>query len=125
MNELEVAGIVIADADQAMLRAYVRGGVSGADLFAHIAQFDDLSSYQNWLHNTLRARPSPDASDLSVELLVAEVAAGLRRRNAGMPAGSPQVSLAYQAAIALVRPLRLGSCAPSIAGLVDPASVAA
>lgn len=82
INGLEEGGVVVSASDEAMLRAYVRGTISGRDLLAQVAQFSDLSSYQDWLRGRVDESRQADAIEVSVEQLVREVESGLRRKSA-------------------------------------------
>lgn len=125
MNELEAEGVVISEADQAMLCAYVKGTVSGADLLAHAVQFCDLSSYQSWLCSNFEGAYSAMSSEVSIEQLMAEMASSLRHRSVVTSTRSVQAPWTHQTAAELLKPFRLGARAPSIVGLVDPSSVTA
>jgi len=125
MNELEAEGVVISEADQAMLCAYVKGTVSGTDLLAHAVQFCDLSSYQSWLCGNFGGAYPTMSSEVSIEQLVAEMASSLRHRSAETSTRPVQASWAHRTAAELLKPFRLGARVTSIVGLVDPSPVTA
>lgn len=73
INELEAEGIIVDVDDEAMLRAYVRGDIGERDLLSHVCQFQDLTSYQQWLQQELMADAAVRRSTTSVEQLVHKV----------------------------------------------------
>lgn len=123
INDLEDEGIAVSASDEAMLRAYVRGTISGPDLLTHATQFDDLSSYQDWLHSRLSDASQANASEVSVEQLVREVEIGLRRGSERRHAEGGNTPVVYQAVTALLRPFRLGVGVLSSFGRVDSPSM--
>lgn len=125
INELEAEGVVISEAVQAMLCAYVKGSVSGADLLAHAVQFCDLSSYQSWLSSNFGGAYPTMSSEVSIEQLVAEMASSLRHRSAETSTRPVQTPWAHRHAAELLKPYRLGRRVPSIVGLIDPSPVTA
>ena len=125
MNELEAEGVVISEADQAMLRAYVKGSVSGADLLAHAVQFCDLSSYQSWLCGNFGGSYPAMSSEVSIEQLVTEMASSLRHRSVETSTRPVQAHWAHRTAAELLKPFGLGARMSSIVGLVDPSPVTA
>jgi len=102
INSLEEEGIVVSESDEAMLRAYVRGTISGQDLLAHVAQFSDLSSYQDWLHGRLGESRLANATEVSVEQLVRELEIRFRRRNQAPQLEVDNARAGYGAVIALL-----------------------
>jgi len=125
VNELEAEGVVISEADQAMLCAYVKGTVSGADLLAHAIQFCDLSSYQSWLCSNFGGGYPAMSSEVPIEQLIAEMASSLRHRSVETSTRSVRAPWTHRTTAELLKPFRLGARAPSIVGLVDPSSVTA
>jgi hypothetical protein len=125
MNELEAEGVIISEADQAMLCAYVKGAVSGADLLAHAVQFRDLSSYQRWLCSNFGGTYPAMSSEVSIEQLLAEMASSLRYRSVESSTRSVQPPWTHRTATELLKPFRLGARAPSTVDLGAPSSVTA
>lgn len=112
VNDLEHEGVVISPADEAMLRALVMGLISGSDLLAHAIQFDDLSSYQDWLCSRLLEPTNASASEVSIEQLVREVADGFRRRHETSQAKYRQVPPVCEPVIAVLQRFYDGSYVP-------------
>jgi len=83
MHRLEAEGISICQSDSGMLGAYLRNEISGKDLLAHVCQFKDLSSYQQWLQQCFGPTATSIHSSVSIELLMREVEYGFRRKYCG------------------------------------------
>jgi len=81
LNTFIAEGIRIDRHDLTMIDAYVRGEVSGRDLLAHVCQFTTLTSYQEWLTMRVDRHASGLNTSVSVEQIVAEVEAGIRRKH--------------------------------------------
>ena len=80
LNAISREGVAIDHDDIVILDGYVRGVISGRDLLAHACQFEDLSSYQEWLKGRCAAISGRLHSDVSVEQIVDEVEAFIRRK---------------------------------------------
>jgi hypothetical protein len=80
VSRLESDGISICQSDNGMLGAYLRSEISGKDLLAHVCQFKDLSSYQQWLRQCFGPTAISIQYPVSIELLMREVEYGFRRK---------------------------------------------
>ena len=81
VRRLESDGISICQYDNGVLGAYLRSEISGKDLLAHVCQFKDLSSYQQWLHQCFGPTAISIQHPMSIELLMREVEYGFRRKH--------------------------------------------
>lgn len=80
LNTVVAEGIRIEHYDMTMINAYARGEVSGRDLLAHVCQFTTLTLYQEWLTMSFDKHGSGLNTSVSVEQIVAEVEAYIRRK---------------------------------------------
>lgn len=81
LNAVIAEGIGIEHYDMTMINAYARGEVAGRDLLAHVCQFTTLTSYQEWLTTSFDKQGSGLNTTVSVEQIVAEVEAYIRRKH--------------------------------------------
>lgn len=81
LNAVIAEGIRIDHRDMTMISAYARGEVSGQDLLAHVCQFTTLTSYQEWLKLSFDRHGGSLKASVSVEQIVAELEAFIRRKH--------------------------------------------
>lgn len=81
IQTLASEGVTIDDSDRLMLCGYLKGNVSAQDLLAHACQFSTLSAYQEWLCMTSKRYCRNSSSSPSVEQVVREFEAFIRRKH--------------------------------------------
>lgn len=81
LDDLHFEGIEIDDHDLVMLNGYAQGNISVNDLLAHICQFSSFSAYQEWLGMNFKKHVIDPDADFSIELIVVEIGAFIRRKN--------------------------------------------
>jgi hypothetical protein len=102
LHALTLEGITVDDSDISILFGYLKGNVSGHDLLAHACQFTTLSAYQDWLCMTLKTSGRKSTSSPSVEQIVGEVEAFIRRKhlersdNVAPQLYVPEAAIGYQ-----------------------------
>jgi len=87
IRNLAVEGLQVDHVDMLMLKAYIRGAVTGIDMLNHVLQFTTADEYYDWLLEHQETHADVSRSRVSVEQVLREFENYVKRRHVAAKGG--------------------------------------